>query len=90
MHEINKSFDCNPTADVKGTFLDISKAFDKAWQEGWIYKSDPVENKLLNLIKNYFANRQQHVLLNRRTSKLTNLLAAVPQGSVIGPFLLNK
>ena len=29
MHEIYKSFDCNPPQDIRGTFLDISKAFDK-------------------------------------------------------------
>ena len=28
-HEIYKSFDCNPPQDIRGTFLDISKAFDK-------------------------------------------------------------
>ena len=28
-HKIYKSFDCNPPLDVRGTFLDISKAFDK-------------------------------------------------------------
>ena len=29
VHEINSSLDCNPTIDVRGVFLDISKAFDK-------------------------------------------------------------
>ena len=29
VHEINSSFDCDPTIDVSGVFLDISKAFDK-------------------------------------------------------------
>ena len=28
-HEIYKSFDCNPPADARGIFLDISKGFDK-------------------------------------------------------------
>ena len=32
-------------------------------------------------------NRQQRVLLNGRTSKLTYILAGVPQGSVLGPLL---
>ena len=28
VHEILKSFDSNPTLEVRGVFLDISKAFD--------------------------------------------------------------
>ena len=37
-HEIYKLFDCNPSLDVRGTFLDISKAFNKVWYEGLIFK----------------------------------------------------
>ena len=33
VRDINSSFDCTPTQDVRGTFLDISKAFDKVWHE---------------------------------------------------------
>ena len=29
IHEINSSFDRNPTIDVRGVLLDISKVFDK-------------------------------------------------------------
>ena len=32
-------------------------------------------------------NRQQRVLINRQTSKWTNILARVPQGSVLGSLL---
>ena len=88
-HEIYKFFDCNPSVDARGTFLDISKAFDKVWHNGLIYKlkSYSVESKLLNLIQNYLTYRQQRVLLNGRTSKSTNILAAIPRGSVLGPLL---
>ena len=35
-HEIYKSFD--EGLEVRGVFLDISKAFDKVWHEGLIFK----------------------------------------------------
>ena len=38
VHDIYASFDCNPLRDVRGIFLDISKAFDRVWHEGLIYK----------------------------------------------------
>ena len=34
VHDINSSFDCDPTQDVRGIFLDISIAFDKVWSQG--------------------------------------------------------
>ena len=90
-HEIKKSFDCNPSVNVRGTFLDTSKVFGKVWHDCLIYKlkSYVVENKLLNLIQNYLTNCQQRVLLNGRTSKWTNILHGVPQGSVLGHFFLS-
>ena len=88
-HKIYKSFDCYPSVDVRGTFLDISKVFDKVWNDGLIYKpkSYGVENKLLNLIQNYLTNRQQRILLSGWTSKWINILAREPQGSVLGLLL---
>ena len=50
---IHKNFDANPSLDTKGIFLDMSKAFDKVWHEGLIYKlrSHGVQSKLIDLLK---------------------------------------
>ena len=33
-HNIYHAFDANPSLEVRGVFLDLSKAFDKVWHEG--------------------------------------------------------
>ena len=60
-HEIHKLFDCNPPLDKRGTFLGISKAFDKVWYEGLIFKlqAHGINGKLLNLMQDYLRSRQQ-------------------------------
>ena len=87
--EIHKSFHCNPHEDIRGVFLDISKAFDKVWHEGLIFKLKTygVEGKLIMLLENYLKNRNQRVVLNGLNSSWKKILAGVPQGSVLGPLL---
>ena len=86
-YETYQSFDCSPTRDVKGVFLDISKAFDKVWHEGLQLQSYGVEGNLLRLLKDYSTGRQQRVALNGQTSLWINVTAGVPQGSLLGPLL---
>ena len=38
VHEIQSSSDCNPPVDTRAIFLDISKAFDKVWHQGLLFK----------------------------------------------------
>ena len=38
LHDISSSFDCDSSIDVRGVFLDISKALDKVWHDGIIFK----------------------------------------------------
>jgi len=67
----------------------MSKAFDKVWHEGLIFKlkQNGIEGKLLNLFQNYLANRKQRVVLNGMESNWGEIKAGVPQGSVLGPLL---
>ena len=67
----------------------ISKAFDKIWHEGMIFKLKTygVDGNLLNLLKHCLIHCQQRVAVNGQTSSLQNIYTGVPQGSVLGPLL---
>ena len=69
IHEIQTAFDENSTVDMRGIFLHISKAFDKVWHDGIIFKlkAYDVKGELLSLLKNYLKNREQRVVLNGQT-----------------------
>ena len=66
IHEIQTVFDNNPTINMRRVFLDISKAFAKAWRDDLIFKlkSYGVEGELISLLKNYLQNHKQRVVLN--------------------------
>ena len=68
VHEIQTVFDENPTVDVTGVLLDMSKAFDKVCHDDLIFKlkSYGVEGELLLLLKNYLHNREQKFVLNEK------------------------
>ena len=87
--EIHQAFDCTESLEVRAVFLDISKAFDKVWHEGLLFKlqQNGISGSLLNLFQNYLNDRKQRVVLNGSSSEYTGIESGVPQGSILGPLL---
>ena len=87
--EIHQAFDSAECFEVRAVFLDISKAFDKVWHDGLIFKlkQNGVSGGLLKLFQNYLSNRKQRVVLNGSHSDYSAIESGVPQGSVLGPLL---
>ena len=87
VESIHSSLDINLV--VRSVFLDMSKAFDKVWHEGLIFKlkQNGISGKLLTLLKNYLSNRRRRVLINGSSSQWGDIESGVPQGSVLGSLL---
>ena len=75
--------------DVRVVFLDLSKAFDRVWHKGLLFKLKQlgITGSLLSWLQNYLSDRHQRVVINGHSSDWTNREAGVPQGSILGPLL---
>ena len=84
-HEIYQSFD--DSLEVRAIFLDISKAFDKVWHKGLLFKlkQNGISDKILNIITDFLTFRKQRVILNGKSP--LGLPLGVLQDSILGPLL---
>ena len=75
--------------EVRVIFLDISKAFDRVWHKGLIFKlqQSGISGQLLSWFIDYLQDRFQRVVVNGQQSEWKEIKAGVPQGSVLGPTL---
>ena len=75
--------------EVRVLFCDISKAFDRVWHKGLLFKlkSIGISNELLKWFSDYLSNRRQRVCLKGQFSSWRQDTAGVPQGSILGPTL---
>ena len=87
-HDIYKGFEATPPLDTRGVFLDISKAFDRVWHDGLVFKlkSYGVAGSFLSLLRHFLSDRFQRVVLNGQNSEWKKIEAGVPQGSILGPL----
>jgi hypothetical protein len=74
---------------IRIVFCDISKAFDRVWHEGLLYKlgNMGIKGNLLTWFKSYLNGRKQRVVIQGSSSEWGSIKAGVPQGSVLGPLL---
>ena len=81
-HDIFTFFDSS--VEGRGVFLEIFKAFDKLWHDGFIYKlkQNGIKDKLLCLLMDFLKKCQQRVVLNGQFSSWTNANSGVPLGSI--------
>ena len=70
-------------------FCDVSKAFDRVWHKGLIFKlkQHGIDGEFLKWITDYLSERQQKVIIRGCISSPKPINAGVPQGSVLGPLL---
>ena len=70
-------------------FFDKSKAFDRVWYDGLLYKLKLLEicGRYYSSIQSLLNNRHQRVALNGQSSKWSLVEAGVLQGSILGSLL---
>ena len=87
VHNIHKGLD--DSKEVCVVFLDITKAFDRVWHDGLIYKLQEfgIRGELLEWFRSYLNGREQRVVVGGEYSHWKQIEAGVPQGSVLGPLL---
>ena len=75
--------------EVRAVFCDISKAFDRVWHKGLLFKlkQSGIGSTLLQWLANYLLHRKQRVLIPGGSSDWLPIGAGVPQGSILGPLL---
>ena len=86
-HEISKAFD--NSEELRVVFLDISRAFDKVWAEGLIFKLKRIgiEGHMINILTSFLEDRELRVAMDGVCSQWAGISAGIPQGSILGPIL---
>ena len=71
-----------------GNGKDISRAFDRVWHIGLLYKLEKagLSGNLLIWIEHYLQEREQRVCIDGTFSEWGNIRSGIPQGSILGPL----
>ena len=72
---------------VSAVFLDVAQAFDKVWHDGLLSKLRAIlPGNHVRLLESYLTDRKFRVRYEDSFSTFRDVLAGVPQGSVLGPI----
>ena len=82
-HETFTSFDNG--LEVRSVFLDMSNAFDKVWNKGFIFKLK--QSSISDILTDFLSNRKQQVVLNGQNLSWTHVHAGVPKESILDELL---
>ena len=87
VHKIYNGLELSKEARM--VFLDISKAFDRVWHHGLLFKLRQlgITPPVIKWFDSYLSNRQQRVVIQGQCSSWSSIEAGVPQGSILGPLL---
>ena len=87
MEDWTEALDNNLQVDT--VYMDFRKAFDSIPHKRLIKKLEGygINGTLLKWLKNFLNERKQRVVINGKSSKWTDVLSGIPQGSILGPIL---
>ena len=68
--------------------MDISKAFDKVWSQGLIFKlkSIGIEGEMLDILSSFLEDRKQRVTLDGENSEWADIEAGSLKALYLDPF----
>ena len=87
MEDWTEALDNNLQVDT--VYMDFRKAFDSVPHKRLIKKLEGygINGTLLKWLKNFLNERKQRVVIDGKSSKWTDVLSGIPQGSILGPIL---
>ena len=87
MEDWTEALDNNLQVDT--VYLDFRKAFDSVPHKRLVKKLEKygITGNLLKWLKHFLYERKQRVVINGKSSKWSDVLSGIPQGSILGPLL---
>ena len=89
LYELISRTKCNKKTVVTIVSRDVSKAFDKVWRRGLIYKlvEMGLPNNIIRIISSYLNDRYAAITINNEKGEEFKLETGVPQGDVLSATL---